>query len=83
MGFETMALALMAQQTTYLHHHPLDDQLNLIWPLKASTITKTHFLRGERYKNIREAGKSLSGTGSDERTSMKSKAIEKIKNKNE
>jgi molybdopterin-containing oxidoreductase family membrane subunit len=32
---------------------------------------------GQRYKNIREAGDSLVGTGSDERTSKKPKATRK------
>jgi molybdopterin-containing oxidoreductase family membrane subunit len=43
---------------------------------EVKTILKSS---GERYKNIREAGENLSGTGSDERTSIKSKTIGKVK----
>ena len=41
---------------------------------EVKTILKSS---GQRYKNIREAGDSLVGTGSDERTSKKPKATRK------
>ena len=47
---------------------------------EVKTILKSS---GERYKNIREAGESLYGTGSDQRTSKKSKPAQKVKKKNE
>ena len=45
---------------------------------EVKTILKSS---GQRYKNIREAGDSLVGTGSDERTSKKPKATKKPKKK--
>jgi molybdopterin-containing oxidoreductase family membrane subunit len=45
---------------------------------RGKTILKSS---GQRYKNIREAGDSLVGTGSDERTSKKPKATRKPKKK--
>jgi molybdopterin-containing oxidoreductase family membrane subunit len=41
---------------------------------EVKTILKSS---GERYKNIREAGGSLSGTGTDKRTSQKPKPKKK------
>jgi molybdopterin-containing oxidoreductase family membrane subunit len=45
---------------------------------EVKTILKSS---GQRYKNIREAGGSLVGTGSDERTSKTPKATKKPKKK--
>jgi molybdopterin-containing oxidoreductase family membrane subunit len=45
---------------------------------EVKTILKSS---GQRYKNIREAGDSLVGTGSDDRTSKKPKATRKPKKK--
>jgi molybdopterin-containing oxidoreductase family membrane subunit len=45
---------------------------------EVKTILKSS---GQRYKNIREAGGSLVGTGSDERTAPKSKPVKKTPKK--
>ena len=47
---------------------------------EVKTILKSS---GQRYKNIREAGVSLAGTGSDNRTDSKSKPLVTTKKKKE